>query len=164
LVFNTINNLTTQDAQVACFENAAAHLEPSGCLVIEVGIPPRETLRVFDLSDTHVGVDEYDADTQRLVSHHFTLFDGRWERLSPLQLVLMGTAMEAAVFLFEVPTGVVADTYSRRLSLIIGFLGMGLAWMLVGVFSSAWVIIALWAFWGFSYTFTSGAYQAWITD
>jgi DHA3 family tetracycline resistance protein-like MFS transporter len=83
---------------------------------------------------------------------------------SPLQLVLMGTAMEAAVFLFEVPTGVVADTYSRRLSLIVGYLGMGLAWVLVGVFSAAWAIIALWAFWGISYTFTSGAYQAWITD
>jgi DHA3 family tetracycline resistance protein-like MFS transporter len=83
---------------------------------------------------------------------------------SPLQLVLMGTAMEAAVFLFEVPTGVVADTFSRRLSLIIGWLGMGTAWMLVGVFSAAWVIILLWAFWGLSYTFTSGAYQAWITD
>ena len=52
--------------------------------------------------------------------------------LSPLQLVLMGTAMEAAVFLFEVPTGVVADTYSRRLSLVIGYLGMGLAWLAVG--------------------------------
>jgi MFS transporter, DHA3 family, tetracycline resistance protein len=84
--------------------------------------------------------------------------------LSPLQLVLMGTAMEAAVFLFEVPTGVVADTYSRKLSLIVGYLGMGIAWMLVGVVSAAWAIIALWAFWGFSYTFTSGAYQAWITD
>ncbi len=83
---------------------------------------------------------------------------------SPLHLVLMGTAMEAAVFLFEVPTGVVADTYSRRLSLIVGYLGMGLAWMLVGAFSQAWAIIALWAFWGISYTFTSGAYQAWITD
>jgi len=46
--------------------------------------------------------------------------------LSPLQLVLMGTAMEAAVFVFEIPTGVVADMYSRRLSLIIGFIGM--AW------------------------------------
>ena len=46
--------------------------------------------------------------------------------LSPLQLVLMGTAMEAAVFLFEIPTGVVADTYSRRLSLIVGYVGMGL--------------------------------------
>src|SRR6266550_3703150 len=82
---------------------------------------------------------------------------------SPLQLVLMGTAMEAAVFLFEVPTGVVADTYSRRLSLIIGFFGMGLAWMLVGVFSAPWLVIALWAVWGLSYTFTSGAEQAWIT-
>jgi DHA3 family tetracycline resistance protein-like MFS transporter len=84
--------------------------------------------------------------------------------LSPLQLVLMGTAMEGAVFLFEVPTGVVADTYSRRLSLIIGLLGMGAAWMLVGAFSQAWIVIALWALWGISYTFTSGAWQAWITD
>jgi DHA3 family tetracycline resistance protein-like MFS transporter len=84
--------------------------------------------------------------------------------LSPLQLVLMGTAMEAAVFLFEVPTGVVADTYSRRLSLIVGYLGMGAAWMFVGVVSAPAAIIALWAFWGLFYTFTSGAYQAWITD
>lgn len=84
--------------------------------------------------------------------------------LSPLELVLMGTAMEAAVFVFEVPTGVVADMYSRRLSLIIGFVGMGLAWMAVGLVSAPWAIIALWAFWGLSYTFTSGAYEAWITD
>jgi DHA3 family tetracycline resistance protein-like MFS transporter len=84
--------------------------------------------------------------------------------LSPLQLVLVGTAMEAAVFLCEVPTGVVADTYSRRLSLIIGYLGMGIAWMLVAVVSAPWAGIALWAFWGFFYTFTSGAYEAWITD
>lgn len=84
--------------------------------------------------------------------------------LSPLQLVLMGTAMEAAVFLFEVPTGVVADTYSRRASLVVGFLGMGLSWMLVGVVSSPTAVIALWACWGVSYTFTSGAYQAWLAD
>ena len=84
--------------------------------------------------------------------------------LSPLQLVLMGTAMEAAVFLFEIPTGVVADTYSRRLSLIIGYLGMGTAWALVAVVSEPWAVITLWAFWGISYTFTSGAYEAWITD
>src|SRR6187200_2043409 len=68
--------------------------------------------------------------------------------LSPLQLVLMGTAMEAAVFLFEVPTGVVADTYSRRLSLVIGYLGMGVAWMLVAVVSAPFAIIGLWALWG----------------
>ncbi len=84
--------------------------------------------------------------------------------LSPLQLVVMGTAMEATVFLFEVPTGVVADTYSRRLSLVVGFVGMGAAWLLVGVVSAAWAVVALWAAWGISYTFTSGAYQAWITD
>src|SRR5205809_4000928 len=83
---------------------------------------------------------------------------------SPLQLVLMGTAMEAAVFLFEVPTGIVADTYSRRLSLIIGYLGTGAAWAAVGFVSAPWLVIALWAFWGFAYTFTSGAEQAWITD
>src|ERR687888_311853 len=82
LVFNTISNLTTQEAQVACFRNVAAHLEPGGCFVIEVGVGGGEPLRVFDLSDTHVGIDEYDAATQRLVSHHFELVDGRWERLS----------------------------------------------------------------------------------
>jgi len=82
IVFNSINNQTTQDAQVASFQNAAAHLELGGCFVVEVGVPARQPLSVFDLSDTHVGLDEYKADTQRLVSHHFTLVDGRWERLS----------------------------------------------------------------------------------
>ena len=84
--------------------------------------------------------------------------------LSPLELILMGTAMEAAVFLFEVPTGVVADTYSRRLSLIVGYIGMGVAWMAVALVSSPGMIIALWALWGLAYTFTSGAEEAWITD
>jgi len=84
--------------------------------------------------------------------------------LSPLELVLMGTAMEAAVFCFEVPTGVVADTYSRRASLAVGFVGMGAAWVAVGLVDSAAAVIGLWAFWGLSYTFTSGAYQAWLAD
>ena len=82
LVFNTINNLTTQDAQVACFANAATHLVTGGHFVIEVGVPNTAPLTVFDLSDTHVGIDELDVDTQRLLSHHFSLVDGRWERLS----------------------------------------------------------------------------------
>jgi len=82
IVFNSINNQTTQDAQVASFQNAAAHLASGGCFVVEVGTPSRGPLSVFDLSETHVGVDEYEADTQRLVSHHFTLVGGRWERLS----------------------------------------------------------------------------------
>ena len=82
LVFNTISNLTSQEAQVACFENAAAHLDPGGRFVVEVGFPSGERLEVFDLSDTHVGVDEYDPATQRSASHHFTLVDGDWVRLS----------------------------------------------------------------------------------
>jgi SAM-dependent methyltransferase len=82
IVFNSISNQTTQEGQVATFANAAAHLEPGGCFVVEVGTKNRQHLQVFDLSDTHVGIDEYDADTQRLVSHHFTLVDGSWQRIS----------------------------------------------------------------------------------
>jgi SAM-dependent methyltransferase len=82
IVFNSINNVTTQDGQVAVFANAAAHLAPGGCFVVEVGVPNTQRLEVFDLSDTHVGVDELDFDTQRLVSHHFSLVDGEWRRLS----------------------------------------------------------------------------------
>jgi SAM-dependent methyltransferase len=84
LVFNTIQNLTTQDAQVACFENVAAHLEPGGHFVIEVGVPnlrrlpPGETVRAFALEPTHVGFDEFDVARQGLVSHHFELIDGAW--------------------------------------------------------------------------------------
>ena len=79
LVFNTIGNLTTQDEQVACFANAAQHLAPGGCFVIELGFGRGAPLEVFDLSETHVGIDERDAATQRLVSHHFSLVDGRFE-------------------------------------------------------------------------------------
>jgi SAM-dependent methyltransferase len=96
VVFNSINNLTTQDGQIAAFANAAAHLEAGGCFVVEVGVPNRQRLEVFDLSETHVGVDELDFDTQRLVSHHFTLVDGQWRRasvpfrsVSPAELDLM---------------------------------------------------------------------------
>jgi len=82
VVFNSISNQTTQEAQVASFENAAAHLEPGGCFVVEVGMPGSAPLEVFDLSDTHVGIDERERATQRSVSHHFTLVDGQWELIS----------------------------------------------------------------------------------
>jgi len=78
LVYNTIENLTTQDAQVACFENVARHLAPGGRFVIECAIPDLrrlphgETSNVFDLSPSHWGIDEYDVATQGLISHHFT--------------------------------------------------------------------------------------------
>jgi SAM-dependent methyltransferase len=85
LVFNTINNLTTQDEQVACFRNVAAHLEPGGCFVIEVGIPalqrlpPGETVRAFNVSATRLGFDEYDVVSQGLISHHYSVVDGKLE-------------------------------------------------------------------------------------
>ena len=84
--------------------------------------------------------------------------------MNPLQLVLVGTAMEIAVFVFEIPTGVVADTYSRRLSLIVGWLVMGASLILIAATQTFGVILAAYALWGFGYTFTSGAHQAWITD
>ena len=88
LVFNTIMNLTTQAAQVACFRNVAKHLEAGGCFVIEVGVPelqrlpPGETIRAFHWGETSWGLDEYDVATQALISHHFTIIDGRVERES----------------------------------------------------------------------------------
>jgi SAM-dependent methyltransferase len=88
LVFNTIMNLTTQAAQVACFRNVAAHLEPGGCFVVEVGIPelqrlpPGETIRAFLVSETRWGLDEYDVARQGLISHHFEVVDGKLEKVS----------------------------------------------------------------------------------
>lgn len=88
LVFNTIMNLTTQAAQVACFRNAAAHLEPGGRFVIETmlpdlqRLPPGETLRAYDVTDTTWSIDEYDVANQGLISHHTSTTDGVVERLS----------------------------------------------------------------------------------
>jgi SAM-dependent methyltransferase len=86
VVFNTIMNLTTQDAQIACFRNVAAHLEPGGCFVIEVGIPslqrlpPGETYRAYHVGETRWDIDEFDVATQGLISHHFAIVNGRLER------------------------------------------------------------------------------------
>jgi SAM-dependent methyltransferase len=88
LVRNTIMNLTTQDGQVACFQNVAAHLEPGGRFVIEVVVPvlqrlpPGETVRAFTLTPTHLGFEEYDVATHGLVSHHYWVVDGQLEARS----------------------------------------------------------------------------------
>ncbi|MBN1146282.1 MAG: MFS transporter [Anaerolineales bacterium] len=84
--------------------------------------------------------------------------------LTPLQLVLVGTVLEASVFIFEVPTGVVADVYSRRLSIIIGVFLIGLGFILEGSIPLFWTILLAQVLWGIGYTFTSGATQAWISD
>jgi DHA3 family tetracycline resistance protein-like MFS transporter len=84
--------------------------------------------------------------------------------LTPLQLVLVGTTLELSVFIFEIPTGVVADVYSRRLSIIIGMFLIGLGFLLEGTFPIFWTILLAQVLWGVGYTFTSGATEAWITD
>jgi SAM-dependent methyltransferase len=83
LVYNTIANLLTQAEQVACFRNAASHLEPGGTFVIEVFVPSLQRLLTgerfvpFDVSPSHLGFDEYDVANQRLVSHHYWIARGR---------------------------------------------------------------------------------------
>jgi SAM-dependent methyltransferase len=85
LVFNTISNLTTQDAQVACFENAAAHLRRGGRFVIENGVPalqslpPGQTVLPFRADAEGFSYDVYDVVTQRFSSQHFYIVDGRLE-------------------------------------------------------------------------------------
>lgn len=77
LVYNTIGNLYTQEAQVECFRNAAHHLKPGGRFVIEVGVPPLRSLPPgqtavpFEVAERHVGLDTFDLVTQRAVSHHY---------------------------------------------------------------------------------------------
>jgi len=88
LLRNTITNLTSQDEQVECFRNAAAHLEPGGCFLIEVYVPelqrlpPGETVHPFIVTPTHLGFEEYDVATQIAHSHHYWISDGRVETLS----------------------------------------------------------------------------------
>ena len=89
LVYNTINNLTSQDAQVACFRNAAAHLAPGGHFVIEVGVPdlrrlpPGQTAVPFTVAPGRLGFDEYDVVDQGMISHHYwRTEDGRFDSLS----------------------------------------------------------------------------------
>lgn len=88
LLRNTITNLTTQEEQVAAFRNAAAHLEPGGCFVIEnyvpelQRLPPGETIRVFTATPAHVGFEEYDVAAQMAVSHHYWMMDGQLRTFS----------------------------------------------------------------------------------
>jgi SAM-dependent methyltransferase len=100
VVFNTIMNLRTQEAQVACFENVARHLHNGGCFVAEImlpelqRLPPGERFLPFEVSPEHLGFDEYDTVQQRLTSHHYypaegaySTFPGRY--VWPAELDLM---------------------------------------------------------------------------
>ncbi|HET7474919.1 MAG TPA: MFS transporter [Dermatophilaceae bacterium] len=84
--------------------------------------------------------------------------------MSPLQLVLTGTALEVAYFVSEIPTGVVADLYSRRLSLVVSAAVTGVAMVLTGLAHAPWLVVAAAALWGFGWTFRTGAEDAWLAD
>ncbi|MGI9648724.1 MAG: MFS transporter [Acidimicrobiia bacterium] len=84
--------------------------------------------------------------------------------LNPLQLVLVGTALEVSAFVFEIPTGVVADTISRRLSIIVGTAIMGAGFVLEGSVPHLGAVLAAQVIWGLGFTFTSGATEAWLAD
>jgi MFS transporter, DHA3 family, tetracycline resistance protein len=84
--------------------------------------------------------------------------------MNPTQLVLLGTVMEVTIFLCEVPTGIVADVYSRRLSIIIGFVLMGVGYIVTGAVPVFAVLVVGQILWGLGFTFTSGATDAWIVD
>ena len=87
LVFNTISNLLTQAEQVACFRNAARHLTPGGCFVIELWVPelrklpPTQEAVVWQSETGSIGLDTYDVLNQHVVSHHFSFGEGREARL-----------------------------------------------------------------------------------
>ncbi|NLG51667.1 MAG: MFS transporter [Chloroflexi bacterium] len=85
-------------------------------------------------------------------------------QLSPLQLVLVGTILEGTVFLGEIPTGLLADLKSRRLSVIIGYALMGVGFCIEGSWPIFWGVALSQVLWGLGYTFTSGATEAWIVD
>ncbi|WP_328431725.1 MULTISPECIES: class I SAM-dependent DNA methyltransferase [unclassified Streptomyces] len=88
LVFNTIMNLTTQDAQVDCFRNVAAHLDSGGCFVVEVGVPdlrrlpPGQNAVPFHVGEGRLGFDLYDVATQSVSSHHVRVEDGQGSYLA----------------------------------------------------------------------------------
>ena len=84
--------------------------------------------------------------------------------MSPLQLVLAGTALELAYFLFEIPTGIVADLYSRRFSMIIAAVVSGAGMILIGAVPAVAAVLTGMALWGFGWTFRSGAQDAWLAD
>ena len=84
--------------------------------------------------------------------------------LDPLQLILIGTALELTVFLFEVPTGVVADVFSRRRSILIGVVLVGAGFVLEGLVPVFGFMVFAQVVWGVGTTFRSGATEAWISD
>lgn len=121
-------------------------------------------MKKFDAYKLYIGLSFFNALFFSMIFTVTSFYEVTVAGLSGLQLVLVGTALEMSILLFEVPTGVVADVYSRRLSIIIGYAIMGAGFLIEGLFPYIVPILLASALWGLGYTFTSGASQAWLSD
>ena len=97
----------------------------------------------------------------RDLHHGLSLHHGRAQ---PFELLLVGTVLEGSIFLFEIPTGVVADVRSRRMSIIIGLILIGTGFAFEGAIPLFATVLIAQVIWGVGYTFISGAREAWIAD
>jgi len=122
------------------------------------------TPRGADPYTLYLGIQFFSAACFGMMMVVASLYEAKVALLAGWQLVLVGTAVEATILLFEIPTGVLADTYSRRLSVILGFGLMGVGFLIEGSFPLFLPILAAQFVWGIGYTFTSGATQAWLSD
>jgi DHA3 family tetracycline resistance protein-like MFS transporter len=121
-------------------------------------------MKKFDAYKLYLFIETVSSLLYSLAFTAMSLYEIRVAGLSPLQLVLVGTTLELTVLLCEVPTGIVADVYSRRLSIIIGFFIVGLGFLLEGFLPFFTTILLAQMLWGLGYTFTSGSRQAWLSD
>ncbi|WP_050613961.1 MFS transporter [Bacillus testis] len=92
------------------------------------------------------------------------LYQATIVQLNPLQLILVGTVLEATVLLCELPTGIIADRISRKVSIILGYVLIGVGFLLQGMVPLFWAVLASQLIWGLGYTCISGATQAWLAD
>ena len=99
-----------------------------------------------------------------LVSTVMIVYHIETVHLNPLQLILVGTTLELACFIFEIPTGIVADVYSRKLSIVIGGVLTGVGFILEGSISSFVFVLVAQIVWGLGSTFISGSVEAWIAE
>jgi MFS transporter, DHA3 family, tetracycline resistance protein len=127
-------------------------------------IPPRRRGRGLSPAVVYITLESVTGFAYYMMGTIYTVYLVLEAHLSPLQLVLLGTVLEATVLLFEVPTGILADTFGRRASVIIGVLLMGLGFGALGLTTSFWPIALTQITWGIGATFMSGAQEAWITD
>src|SRR5512133_2667666 len=120
--------------------------------------------RKFDAYKLYLGLQFFTGLFFSMIFVVASLYEATVAGLTGTQLVLVGTTVELTILLFEVPTGIVADAYSRRTSIIIGFFLMGLGFLVEGTFPIFSMILLTQLLWGIGYTFTIGATQAWLSD